>query len=111
MIAAPIVIGFSDGGHGEVLRVESGCRGVQVELKVELDPHDATAKLRAELNGRSHGVKEEMKGLVGTMGMKETTGMRDTMGTTSNRLDRREERSNWHHTPVLFEWLWSVIGR
>jgi hypothetical protein len=84
--------------------VESGCRDVQVELRVELDRYDATEELRAGLNDHGHGVQAGLKGLMDTTGMR---GMTGTLGSTSNRRDM----SSWDHKPVLFGWLRLEMSR
>jgi hypothetical protein len=103
MIVAPIAACFNGEGHGEVSRGESGCRGVQVELKgelrVELGLHGSTADLRAGLNDHGHDVQAELKGLMDTTGMRDMRGNTGKMGSTSNRWDTR----SWYNNPVLFE--------
>ena len=97
-IVALIAACFNGEGHGEVLGVESGCRGVQVELRAELDLHGTTADLRAGLNDHGHGVQAELKGLMDTTDMRDMMGNTGTMGSTSNCLDT----SSWYNTPELF---------
>lgn len=97
---------FSGVGYGEsevVLRVETGrydaTAVLNAVLMAELDRYDAMA----ELNDHGHGVQTEVKSMKDTMGMTDMmapTGMRGSLGTTSNC---REKHSSCPQRPVLFE--------